>query len=151
MGLLYDLETRLEQQMPVRLQQSLQPALDDYQPLCPDCGLTMHRHHHYARTITTSYGVLRLQMPVFRCGACHRMASSADLLGAAERHQLAGSVATAGIVQPGRGPVSRGAGGSIDRRTGDVLMAASGKNGHGMDAPQPYCTAPKRGLINQTT
>ena len=36
MGLLYDLETRLEQQMPVRLQQ----VLDDYQPLCPDCGFT---------------------------------------------------------------------------------------------------------------
>ena len=62
MGLLYDLETRLEQQMPVRLQQ----ALGDCQPLCPDCGLAMCRHHWYARTITTHYGAIRLRMPAFR-------------------------------------------------------------------------------------
>ena len=59
MGLLCDLETRFEQQIPIRLPQSLQPALDDYQPLCPDCGLAMRRHHPYARTITTGYGELR--------------------------------------------------------------------------------------------
>ena len=41
MGLLYDWETRLEQQIPVQLQQ----VWDGYQPLCPDCGLAMHRHH----------------------------------------------------------------------------------------------------------
>ena len=87
MGLLYDLETRLEEQMPVRLQMSLQQALDDYQSLCSDCGLAMHRHHWYARTITTSYGAIRLRMPVFRCGGCRRMASGADLLGEAERYQ----------------------------------------------------------------
>ncbi len=87
MGLLYDLETRLEQQMPVQLQRSLQQALDDYQPLCPDCGRAMHRQHWYARTITTGYGAIRLRMPVLRCGVCHRMASGADLLGAEERHQ----------------------------------------------------------------
>ncbi len=48
--------------MPVWLQQ----ALDDCQPLCPGCGLAMHRHHWYARTITTSYGTIRLRTPVFR-------------------------------------------------------------------------------------
>ena len=35
MGLLYDTETRLEQQIPVRLQQTLQQALDDYRPFAP--------------------------------------------------------------------------------------------------------------------
>ena len=36
MGLLNDLETRLEQEMPRRLQESLQRAWDDYRaPVCP--------------------------------------------------------------------------------------------------------------------
>ncbi len=59
-GLLYDWETRLEQQIPVQLQQSLPQVLDDCQPLCPDCGLAMHRRHRYACTITTRYGAIRL-------------------------------------------------------------------------------------------
>ena len=42
MGLLYQLETELEQEIPVRLRQSLQAALDAYQAQCPDCQLAMH-------------------------------------------------------------------------------------------------------------
>ena len=30
----------------------------------------MHRHHRYARAIATSYGEVRMQIPVFRCGQC---------------------------------------------------------------------------------
>ena len=63
MGLLDQLETRLGRQIPDQLQ-----ALDDYQPLCDQCRLAMHRHHRYARAIATSYGEVRLQIPVFRCG-----------------------------------------------------------------------------------
>ena len=86
-GLLYDWETRLEQQIPVPLQQSLPQAWDDCLPLCPDCRLAMHRHHRYVCAITTRYGATRLQMPVFRGGECGRMASGADRPGAAERRQ----------------------------------------------------------------
>ena len=49
MGLLDHLETQLERQIPVQLQAALQQALDDYQPLCDQCRLAMHRHHRYAR------------------------------------------------------------------------------------------------------
>ena len=45
MGLLDHLETQLERQIPVQLQTALQQALDDYQPLCDQCRLAMHRHH----------------------------------------------------------------------------------------------------------
>ena len=69
MGLLHHLETQVERQIP-----ALQQALDDCQPLCDHCRLARHRHHHYARAIATSYGEVRLQIPVFRCGQCRRMA-----------------------------------------------------------------------------
>ena len=49
MGLLNDLETRLEQEVPQRLQESLQRALDDYRAQCAPCGLMMHRHHRHPR------------------------------------------------------------------------------------------------------
>ena len=81
MGLLHHLETQLERQIPAQLQAALQQALDDYQPLCDKCRLTMHRHHRYARAIATSYGEVRLQIPVFRCGQCRRMAGGMTLLG----------------------------------------------------------------------
>ena len=55
MGLLNDLETQLEQEMPVRLQESLQQALDHFRAECPGCGLLMHRHHRYPRSIMTGY------------------------------------------------------------------------------------------------
>ena len=74
MGLLYDRETQLEQELPFRLQESLQASLDGFRALCPDCGLVMHRHHRYARSITASYGELKLQIPVFRCRECRNMA-----------------------------------------------------------------------------
>ena len=54
MGLLDHLETQLERQIPAQLQAALQQALDDYQPLCDQCRLTMHRHHRYARAIATA-------------------------------------------------------------------------------------------------
>ena len=47
----------------------------------------MHRHHRYARAIATSYGEVRLQIPVFRCGQCRRMAGGMALLGEEMRHQ----------------------------------------------------------------
>ena len=86
MGLLYDTETRLEQQIPVQLQQTLQQALDDYRPLCASCNPAMRRHHHYARTITTRYGAIELQMPALRCGKRRQMTGGMALLGAAERY-----------------------------------------------------------------
>ena len=87
MGLLDHLETQLERQIPAQLQAALQQALDDYQPLCDQCRLAMHRHHRYARAIATSYGEVRLQNPVFRCGQCRRMAGGMTLLGQEMRHQ----------------------------------------------------------------
>ena len=72
MGLLNDLENQLERQIPAQLPTALQQALDDYRPVCPDCQLTMPRHHRCARTITTSCGAVRLQVPVFRCAPCRR-------------------------------------------------------------------------------
>ena len=41
----------------------------------------MHRHHRYTRAIAISYGEVRLQIPVFRCGQCRRMADGMTLLG----------------------------------------------------------------------
>ena len=70
MGLLHHLETQLERQIPAQLQAALQQALDDYQPLCDQCGLAMYRHHRYARAITTSYGEVRLRSP---CSAAARV------------------------------------------------------------------------------
>ena len=81
MELLHHLETQLECQIPAQLQAALQQALDDYQPLCG------HRHHHYARAIATGYGEVRVQIPVFRCGQCRRMAGGMTLLGQEMRHQ----------------------------------------------------------------
>ena len=86
MGLLDHLETRLERQIPAQLQAALQQALDDYQPLCEQCRLSRH-HHRYARAIATGYGEVRLQIPVFRCGQCRRMAGGMTLPGAEMRHQ----------------------------------------------------------------
>ena len=87
MGLLYQLETELEQEIPVRLRQSLQRALDAYQAQCSDCGLAMHRHHAYRRSIMTGYGEAELRIPVFRCGECRRMSSGAEVLGEEERYR----------------------------------------------------------------
>ena len=70
-----------------QLQAALQQDLDDYQPLWDQCRLAMHRHHRYARTIATSYGEVRLQIPVFRCGQCRRMTGGMTLLGDEMRHQ----------------------------------------------------------------
>ena len=87
MGLLFDLETRLEQELPLRLQGNLQESLNSYRPQCRKCGLVMHRHHRYSRSIATRYGVVELQVPVFLCGDCHSMTSGAELLGDEERYR----------------------------------------------------------------
>ena len=87
MGLLNELETQLEQEMPARLRESLQGALDDYRAECSACGLLMHRHHRYPRSIMTGYGELRLEIPVFRCGQCCAMSSGMELLGDEERYR----------------------------------------------------------------
>ena len=87
MGLLEDLETQLEQEIPLQLQTRLQQALDHYQPHCSRCALAMHRQHRYDRTISASYGPIRVAVPVFRCGQCRQMAGGAALLGAAARYQ----------------------------------------------------------------
>ena len=81
------LETQLERQIPAQLQAALQQALDDYLPLCDQCRLAMHRHHRYARAIAAGYGEVRIQIPVFRCGQCRRMAGGMTLLGDEMRHQ----------------------------------------------------------------
>ncbi len=86
MGLLYDLETRLEQQIPAQLQRSLQQALDDYRPICSGYHLTMRRHHHQARAITTGYGVIGQQRPVFRGGERWQMTRGMALRGTEERY-----------------------------------------------------------------
>lgn len=87
MGLLYRLETELEREMPARLQRSLQEVLDAYRADCSDCGLGMHRHHRYHRSIMTGYGEVELEIPVFRCGECRRTSSGTDLLGDEERYR----------------------------------------------------------------
>lgn len=104
MGLLYELETRLEREIPARLQRSLQEGLDGYRAQCPDCLLVMHRHHRYCRSIMTGYGEVELQIPVFRCGECGRMSSVMDLLGEEERyrqysknHRVSHAVGGAGV------------------------------------------------------
>ena len=87
MGLLFDLETRLERELPFRLQGTLQESLDQYRPQCHSFGLLMHRHHRYSRSIATRYGVVELQVPVFRCSECRSMTSGAELLGDEERYR----------------------------------------------------------------
>ena len=87
MGLLNELETRLEQEIPRRLQERLQQALDEYRAQCVPCGLLMHRHHRYPRSIMTGYGEVRLQIPVFRCGQCREMSSGMALVGEEERYR----------------------------------------------------------------
>lgn len=85
--MLNEMETRLERELPQRLQESLQEALDGYRAQCEGCGLLMHRHHRYPRSIMTGYGEVRLQIPVFRCGQCREMSSGMGLLGDEERYR----------------------------------------------------------------
>ena len=54
---------------------------------CDQSRLAMHRHHRYARANATGYGEVRVQIPVFRCGHCRRMASVMPLLGDEMRHR----------------------------------------------------------------
>ena len=69
MGLLYELETQVEREIPARLQRSLQEVLDGYQPQCSDCQLVMHRHHRYRRSIMTGYGKWSCRYRCFAVGS----------------------------------------------------------------------------------
>ena len=54
MGLLDDLETQPEREIPPLLPTKRQQALEHYQPHCSRCALGMHLQHRYDRTIITS-------------------------------------------------------------------------------------------------
>ena len=88
MGLLDHLETQLERQIPAQLQarSSNKPWMTT-SPSATIVASAMHRHHRYARAIAISYGEVRLQIPVFRCGQCRRMADGMTLLGHGMRYQ----------------------------------------------------------------
>ena len=62
MELLYELETHMEREFLLRLQESLQHPLSAYRLECPECGLMMRRHHRYLRYIMTRYGEVQLQV-----------------------------------------------------------------------------------------
>ena len=87
MGLLEDLETRPEREIPLQLQRKLQEALDHDRPHCSRRALAMRRHHRYDRAIITAYGSVRVAVPVFRCGECHQRAGGAARLGPEVRCQ----------------------------------------------------------------
>lgn len=44
MGLLFELETRLEQELPLRIQGTLKESLGQYRPRCHECGLVNAPH-----------------------------------------------------------------------------------------------------------
>ena len=50
----------------------MQESLDGYRPQYHECGLVMHRHHCYTRSIAIRYGVLDVQIPVLSRGKCRR-------------------------------------------------------------------------------
>ena len=87
MGLLYQLEVEMAREIPARWQGSLQAALDAYRAHCSDCGLAMHRHYRYHRSIMTGHGEVKLAIPAFRCGCCRRMSGGMDLLGDEKRYR----------------------------------------------------------------
>lgn len=84
MGMLYQLEEELEKTVHQQLQQALQDALNHYRPSCSNCGIVMHRHHWYSRSILSRHGELELSIPVFRCPECGCMESGAELVGEEE-------------------------------------------------------------------
>ena len=125
------METELERELPVRLRQSLPAALDVYPAQCPDCGLAMHRHHNYRRSIMTGYGAVELPIPVFRCGGCRRLNSGADLLGTAERYRRHSKKTTELAVKPAAlglsyAAASGGVGGGAKRVVSLVAAGAAG-------------------------
>lgn len=87
MGLLSQLEEQGESALREQLQKPLQEVLLSYHPTCTTCGLAMHRHHFYPRSILTRHGELCLQIPVFRCPTCGAMTSGMALMGEEEGRQ----------------------------------------------------------------
>ena len=53
MGLLEDLETQPEREIPPLLPTKRQQALEHYQPHCSRCALSQRRRHRYDRAIIT--------------------------------------------------------------------------------------------------
>jgi len=84
MGLLSQLEEQGEGILREHLQHALQEALLSYRPTCATCGLAMHRHHSYPRSILTRHGEISFHIPVFRCPTCRTMTSGTALIGEEE-------------------------------------------------------------------
>ena len=149
MGLPDHLETQLERQIPAQLQAALQQALDDYQPTCAHCRLAMHRHHRYSRAIAASYGEVRRQIPVFRCGQCRRMAGTMTLPGDEMRHQrFSKKNRDIGISLAVRRGIGR-------RRVWSSAIGSCGGGSswgrYGWTEHNLLALLPEQGLINQTT
>ena len=81
MGLLNDLEMQLERQIPAQLQTTLQQALDDYRPVCPECRLAMPSHHRMPETSLPDTARSDCKSPVFRYSECRHMAEGMTPLG----------------------------------------------------------------------
>ena len=80
-GLLAKLEREYARPVQSQLETALQDALDDYQPACKPCGVSMYRDHSYSRSLLTRHGELQLNIPMFRCADCGAIASGMDVVG----------------------------------------------------------------------
>lgn len=78
MELLYELESQADEFIVERMRRTIADALSSYNPMCEECDVAMARHYCYERTLITKYGEMRLDVPVFRCGA---MRSGMDVIG----------------------------------------------------------------------
>jgi len=87
MGLLFELEERYDGEVRQALQTELEEQLKQYRPLCSACGLAMHRHGSYPRSIVTRHGILSLDVPMFRCPQCQATTSGITVLGVEEVRQ----------------------------------------------------------------
>lgn len=87
MGLLSELEERYGGEVRQALQGELQQRLRLYRPLCPTCGLAMHRHGSYPRNIVTRHGILSLDIPMFLCPNCQATTSGITAVGVEEVRQ----------------------------------------------------------------
>ena len=60
------------------MRRTIADALSGYKPMRQERHAAMARHHGYERTLVAKYGEMRLDIPVFRCGA---MTSGMDVIG----------------------------------------------------------------------
>ena len=75
---LYKLESQADELIVERMRRTIADALSGYKPMCEECDVAIVRHHSYERTLITEYGKMRLDVPVFHCGA---MTSGMDVIG----------------------------------------------------------------------